>query len=113
MEDIFLTGYLKKKLEPVIYKNRNIICQFIEQQTKKYYPKSYASSNSWGHITINVHQPDKDHYFVEKRLRQILGVKVYYKYTTPRTRRINVNDLRNHKIAESGSYNYHLYWRDL
>ena len=25
----------------------------------------------------------------------------------------DINDLRNHKIAESGSYNYHLYWRDL
>ena len=109
-----MTGYLKKHLEPLIYENKHVIGKLIEKQVCKFFPNSYVTCKSWGFFSITVHAADRKALLVEKKLRQILGVKVTYAYTGTVTERLNsINDIMNPKYGEVGSYHYRLHWRDL
>ena len=73
-----MTGYLKKKLEPIYNKHETEIHQLILKQVEKHFYPAFVDG-SWGIIHIDiVKSEDTSPMDIEKKLKQILGSKVMY-----------------------------------
>lgn len=107
-----MTGFLKKKLEPLYYNNKDWISDIIEEHCNRTFQKATVTA-SFHSFNININDSTKTNYQIEQKLRQILGVPVSFSHQTQWAIRLNPNDIKHPKYHEKGSYNYKLYYKDL
>ena len=94
-----MTGYLKKKMEPIYNKHEKEIHDLIKKQVDKHMSPCRVDG-SWGVIYIEVGYLNGACYDVVKKLKEILGVKVHYGY------------MRDDELLTS-VHVCRIFWRDL